>query len=129
MKERELSFTPSVLHGSARTPSVLHGSARHRRAVRECDACDALWSSEKGVSLAIKVADCLPVSLTDVEHGVIANVHSGWRGAVQQITVAALDAAPLEPSSGQSPPHQPSSVQTLHKAFPQRLEKSTFSSL
>lgn len=66
---------------------------------RECDSCDALWSSEKGVTLGIKVADCLPISLIDAEHGVIANVHSGWRGAVQRITIAALDAAPLDPVS------------------------------
>lgn len=73
--------------------------AMREPAWRECDSCDGLWSSEKGVSLAIKVADCLPVSLIDVEHGVIANVHSGWRGAVQQITAASLDAAPLDPST------------------------------
>ena len=73
--------------------------AVHEPSWRECDSCDALWSSEKGVTLGVKVADCLPVSLIDVEHGVIANVHSGWRGAVQRITVAALDAAPLDPAS------------------------------
>ncbi|HYC92557.1 MAG TPA: polyphenol oxidase family protein [Thermoanaerobaculia bacterium] len=66
---------------------------------RECDSCDALWSSERGVSLGIKVADCLPVALIDVSQNVIANIHSGWRGAVQRITAAALDAAPLDPSS------------------------------
>jgi hypothetical protein len=66
---------------------------------RECDSCDALWSSDQGVSIAIKVADCLPVSLIDVANHVIANVHSGWRGAVQRITAATLDAAPLDPAS------------------------------
>jgi polyphenol oxidase len=73
--------------------------AAHESSWRECDSCDALWSSEKGVTLGIKVADCLPISLIDAEHGVIANVHSGWRGAVQRITIAALDAAPLDPAS------------------------------
>jgi YfiH family protein len=76
--------------------------AAHESSWRECDSCDALWSPEKGVTLGIKVADCLPVSLIDVEHGVIANVHSGWRGAVQRITAATLDAAPLDPSSTQA---------------------------
>ena len=66
---------------------------------RECDSCDALWTSERGVSLGIKVADCLPVSLIDPSHHVIANIHSGWRGAVQRITTAALDAAPLDPAA------------------------------
>lgn len=73
--------------------------AQREESWRECDACDALWSAERGVSLAIKVADCLPVSLIDPDHHVIANVHSGWRGAVQHITAAAIDTAPLHPSS------------------------------
>lgn len=73
--------------------------AQREESWRECDACDALWSAEKGVSLAIKVADCLPVSLIDPDHHVIANVHSGWRGAVQQITARAIETAPLDPSS------------------------------
>lgn len=63
---------------------------------RECDACDALFSDERHVALGIKVADCLPVTMIDPTHGVIANVHSGWRGAVQRITAAALDSVERE---------------------------------
>ena len=81
----------------------VHGAtvvrAEREESWRECDACDALWTSDRGVSLAIKVADCLPVALIDATHGVIANVHSGWRGAVQRITAAALDAAPVDPAA------------------------------
>ena len=77
------------------TCSQVHGKSV-RQATRgsswqECDSCDALWSSEREVALGIKIADCLPVSLVDPEHGVIANVHSGWRGAVQGITVETVD--------------------------------------
>ena len=61
-------------------------------------ACDALWSELKTAALAIKVSDCLPVSIIDTR-GVIANIHSGWRGAVQQIVAKTLDAAPLDPAS------------------------------
>lgn len=57
----------------------------------ECESCDALWSDQPGSALAIKVADCLPVTLIDDAHGIIANIHSGWRGAVRRITDAALD--------------------------------------
>src|SRR5207253_3000539 len=39
----------------------------------------------------IKTADCLPVSLCDPVHRVIANIHSGWRGAAQGITGETLD--------------------------------------
>jgi polyphenol oxidase len=63
---------------------------------RECDSCDALFTDETGVALAVKIADCLPVTILDPEHAVIANVHSGWRGAAQNITGATLDALARE---------------------------------
>jgi YfiH family protein len=50
--------------------------------------CDALWS-DVPAALAIKTADCLPVSFIAEEK--IANIHCGWRGAVQRIVDVALD--------------------------------------
>ena len=80
---------------SLTTCTQVHGAtaraARREPQWRECDSCDALWSEEKGTALAIKVADCLPVTLIDPESAVIANIHSGWRGAVQRITAATID--------------------------------------
>jgi len=43
---------------------------------------DALVTTLRGVGLLIKVADCQSIFLVDPVHGVIANVHSGWRGSV-----------------------------------------------
>ncbi len=57
---------------------------------RECDSCDALFSSDSGTALGIKVADCLPITVADMDRGVIANIHSGWRGAVQKIAAEAI---------------------------------------
>ena len=50
--------------------------------------CDALWS-DLPAALAIKTADCLPVSFIAEEK--IANIHCGWRGAAQRIVDVALD--------------------------------------
>lgn len=58
----------------------------------DCDTCDALWSDAPHTALGIKVADCLPVTLIDPDRGVIANIHSGWRGAVQRIVDSTIDA-------------------------------------
>lgn len=84
------------------TCSQVHGAAivRAPRATswRECDACDALWGEGKGHALAIKIADCLPVTMLDAEQGVVANVHSGWRGAAQGITAIAIDTVVRESS-------------------------------
>lgn len=74
----------------------IHGTTVRRAEAhprfRECDSCDALWSRDKQTALAIKIADCLPVSLIDPRRSVIANIHSGWRGAVRRITAVTLDA-------------------------------------
>jgi polyphenol oxidase len=72
--------------------------AQHEGTWRECDACDALWSDRDEVALGIKVADCLPVTMIDPVHRVVANVHSGWRGAVQRITLETMDAVERETS-------------------------------
>ena len=74
----------------------VHGATVWHAPVNE-DECDALWSDQENRALAIKVADCLPVSIIDASSGVMANIHSGWRGAVQRITARTLDAAPLDP--------------------------------
>ena len=77
--------TCNQIHGAR----IAHANSVERW--RECDSCDALWSDVTHVALGIKVADCLPVTMVDPTHAVIANVHSGWRGAVQQITAVSVD--------------------------------------
>lgn len=78
----------------------VHGKRVERATVskqwRECDSCDALWSDATQVALGIKVADCLPVTMVDSTHNVIANAHSGWRGAIQHITAETIDAVTRE---------------------------------
>jgi YfiH family protein len=69
---------------------------------RECDTCDALFSSESGTALGIKIADCLPVTIADIDRGVIANIHCGWRGAVQKIAAAAIEASGVATDNAQA---------------------------
>jgi len=67
------------------------GVAKTETRWNECDSCDALWSDRRGVALGIKVADCLPVSMLDQGNHIAANIHSGWRGAAQNIVGKTLD--------------------------------------
>jgi len=46
---------------------------------------DALVTDQPGVALVIQTADCQSLLLADTERGVIANVHSGWRGSIADI--------------------------------------------
>jgi hypothetical protein len=56
---------------------------------------DAVISNVPGVNLAVQTADCQAILLHDPVHGVVGNIHSGWRGSIQNIighTVARLTA-------------------------------------
>ncbi|MBW8839238.1 MAG: polyphenol oxidase family protein [Gemmatimonadetes bacterium] len=44
------------------------------------DGIDGHATSERGVLLAVTVADCIPVYLAAPNNGAIALVHAGWRG-------------------------------------------------
>jgi polyphenol oxidase len=46
---------------------------------------DALITREKNIGLLIKHADCQAAIFYDPVHHVLANVHCGWRGSVQNI--------------------------------------------
>lgn len=47
--------------------------------------CDAQTTSDKGLGLMVKHADCQAAIFYDPIQHVIANAHSGWRGSVQNI--------------------------------------------
>lgn len=51
---------------------------------------DGLVSNVRNLPLVVYYADCVPVLLTDEDAGVVAAVHSGWRGTVAKITTEAV---------------------------------------
>jgi polyphenol oxidase len=80
-------------HG--RRVAVVSGADRGRGALSLDDAVahtDALVTTDPGTVLAILVADCVPIILTDPQAGVLACVHAGWRGTVAGVTGTALHA-------------------------------------
>jgi YfiH family protein len=69
------------VHGA--TAALVGPDDRGRGTVTEGDAVpgsDILVTTSPGVTLAILVADCVPLALVDPEAGVLAVVHAGWRG-------------------------------------------------
>lgn len=53
---------------------------------------DALVTDRRGLALAVLTADCQPILFADRRAGVIGAVHAGWRGALNGILEATLDA-------------------------------------
>ena len=52
--------------------------------------CDALVTTTPDLYLSVVTADCAAVLLADVEAGVVAACHSGWRGTVAQVVPRAI---------------------------------------
>lgn len=48
---------------------------------------DALVTGLKGVGVAIRTADCVPILLVDDQRSVVAAIHGGWRGTLSEIAM------------------------------------------
>jgi len=80
--------------GQAVYLNQVHGKTIHVLNEDNCHApivADGVVTDMQGVGLVIQVADCQGVLLYDPERKVIANVHSGWRGSVQNIIGDCID--------------------------------------
>ncbi len=53
---------------------------------------DALVTDRPGLALAVLTADCQPVLFADAQAGVVGAAHAGWRGALDGVLDATLDA-------------------------------------
>ena len=52
---------------------------------------DAMITTKKNIPLAIKTADCIPILLYDKENKILALVHSGWKGTLNNITIKTIN--------------------------------------
>ncbi|WP_138932965.1 peptidoglycan editing factor PgeF [Roseovarius arcticus] len=60
--------------------------------LKERPRADAMVTATPGIALAILTADCQPVLFADVDAGVIGAAHAGWRGALDGVLEATVDA-------------------------------------
>jgi YfiH family protein len=88
----DLVFARQVHGGQA----MLVGPDERGRGTRSDDdalhGADILVTVTPGITLAIMVADCVPLALVDPEAHVLAAVHAGWRGSAAGAVGAALRA-------------------------------------
>lgn len=53
---------------------------------------DALVTNQPGYALAVLTADCQPILLADAQAGVIGAAHAGWKGALDGVIAATVQA-------------------------------------
>lgn len=56
----------------------------------ELENTDGMVTGDRGIALVVFYADCVPILLADKKAGVVAAVHSGWRGTAARISENAV---------------------------------------
>jgi YfiH family protein len=84
---------PHQVHGS-RMMSVgpSRAGAGFEEPAPDLDGADALFTTSKGIPVAMLAADCVPVALAEPRTGALAVVHAGWRGIAAGVLTSALAA-------------------------------------
>lgn len=93
---RRALFVPEQVHGA----TVLRVGSDDDPEQVASSAADALFTTDPGIGIGVRTADCVPVLLTSRGGACVAAIHAGWRGAVAGIvaaTVRALEDAGFPP--------------------------------
>ncbi len=88
-----LGLPASALHGLTQVHGIAVAEVGEQ-GWREGEGprADAVVTRRAGVLLGIVTADCAPVLFAEPEAGVIGAAHAGWRGAVDGVIEATIDA-------------------------------------
>ncbi|MFZ1080346.1 MAG: peptidoglycan editing factor PgeF [Candidatus Kryptoniota bacterium] len=76
--------------------SVARGEQVHGNNVKYVESLgsypetDAVVTRNKNLTLAVSVADCVPILIADKKSRVIAALHAGWRGTVKRIAAKTI---------------------------------------
>jgi len=88
-KDLDIDINKIVLSKQTHTDNIrlITRADEGKGVVRESDIedTDGLITNVPGIALVIFSADCVPILMCDEDAGVVAAVHSGWRGSIKGI--------------------------------------------
>lgn len=82
IREGDFRVEPTALMIPRQTHSL---NVAYVKQAGELPDTDAVFTDQRGLCVAVKTADCIPVLLFDQRQQMVAAVHAGWRGTVGRI--------------------------------------------
>lgn len=89
-EEIGLNYKNIIKANQAHTDNIVIVDKLSKDRIDTEERSDGLVTNRKNVILATTNADCILLLMFDPKNKVIANVHSGWRGTLQRISVKAV---------------------------------------
>jgi hypothetical protein len=77
-KDRTLCLKQKPKHKESKAPGVCY------------KGFDSIITDQNGITIMIRIADCVPVILYDPKSKVLAVVHAGWKGTLSEITIKTI---------------------------------------
>ena len=89
-EEIGLDYKNIIKANQAHTDNIVIVDKTNKDRIDTEEHSDGLITNKKNVILATTNADCILLLMFDPKKKVIANIHSGWRGTLQRISVKAV---------------------------------------
>lgn len=87
---RSFILFPEQVHGN--TVRIVSTYPSYKEKTEDFEATDGIVTNLSDLAIGVLMADCVPVLMFDPKNQVIAAIHVGWRGAVNQIIPEAVTA-------------------------------------
>ena len=86
LRINQIIFKKLVVSEQIHSANVEYYESHDNQIVEIIPETDGVITSEKGVGIAVRTADCIPILYADRSAGIIAVSHNGWRGTLKKIS-------------------------------------------
>lgn len=89
-KEFGIKIENIVQSNQTHSDNIMEYNSKNLIKENKLHGYDGYICNQKDIATLITVADCIPIFIYDPKNNVYANIHSGWRGVVNQISISAI---------------------------------------
>jgi len=91
LRINQIIFKKLVVAEQIHSANVEYYESHDNQIVEIIPETDGVVTSEKGLVIAVRTADCIPILYADRNVGIIAVSHNGWRSTLKKISAKIVD--------------------------------------
>lgn len=91
LRINQIIFKKLIVAEQIHSTNIAYYESHDNQIIEVISETDGVITSEKGVVIAVRTADCIPVLYADIETGMIGVSHNGWRGTLKRISTRMIE--------------------------------------